>query len=409
MTARAVAAMSAAALPAAGCAAPRPGVRAAPAAEAGIAAAEAARAEAERYRAEARSIGPLIARVYAYSERLGGAPPLSARLVADAAAVTDRRALLRYAERALYSLADHHAITGASFADSRAVVPSFADLWIERGGGRYRITAVRSGSPAAAAGVRPGDVLVAAEGVPIDAAVAAFWADLGLPVTEERASFAARLVAAGRRNSPRTLAIAPAAGGPPRTLRLSNLYAAAPQPRPPVESREDAGALVIRINDSLGDRATIPAFDAAMAGARPGQPIVVDLTETPSGGNTVVARAILGWFVDGPTFYQIHRLPLEELETGIPRQWAEQVLPRPGRRHRGPVTVRVGRWTGSMGEGPAIGFDAIGADVVGGPMAGLLGAIYDHRLEVSGLVLKIPAERLYAVDGTPREAFVPRP
>ena len=74
----------------------------------------------------------------------------------------------------------------------------------------------------------------------------------------------------------------------------------------------------------------------------------------------------------------------------------------------GPVSVRVGRWTGSMGEGLAVGLDAIGAEVVGGPMAGLLGAIYDHRLANSGLVIKLPTERLSAVDGTPREAFRPR-
>ena len=42
-------------------------------------------------------------------------------------------------------------------------------------------------------------------------------------------------------------------------------------------------------------------------------------------------------------------------------------------------------------------------------MAGLLGAIYDHRLPNSGLVIKLPTERLYAVDGTPRETFRPRP
>jgi carboxyl-terminal processing protease len=40
-------------------------------------------------------------------------------------------------------------------------------------------------------------------------------------------------------------------------------------------------------------------------------------------------------------------------------------------------------------------------------MAGLLGAIYDHRLEHSGLVIKLPTERLMHVDGTPREQFVP--
>jgi carboxyl-terminal processing protease len=137
--------------------------------------------------------------------------------------------------------------------------------------------------------------------------------------------------------------------------------------------------------------------------------VILDLTGTPSGGNTTVARAVLGWFVGKPTFYQVHNLPAEERKTGIARQWVEQVLPRAGKRHRGPVTVRVGRWTGSMGEGLAIGFAAIGARVEGERMAGLLGAIYDYRLEHSGKVIKFPTERLSAVDGTPREKFVPEP
>ena len=119
-----------------------------------------------------------------------------------------------------------------------------------------------------------------------------------------------------------------------------------------------------------------------MARARPGQPMVIDLTDTPSGGNTTVARAMLGWFVDRPTLYQVHNLPVEERRTGIARQWVEQVLPRAGQTHRGPVTVRVGRWTGSMGEGLAIAFDAHRRPGRGQPMAGLLGAIYDHRSTV---------------------------
>ncbi|HEX6409376.1 MAG TPA: S41 family peptidase, partial [Sphingomicrobium sp.] len=177
----------------------------------------------------------------------------------------------------------------------------------------------------------------------------------------------------------------------------------------PVLTGNEVGRdFVIRIHDSLGNSATIAAFDRVMERAKPGQRVIIDLTDTPGGGNTTVARAMLGWFVAKPTFYQMHRLPVEERETGIARQWVEQVLPRPGKRHRGPVTVRVGRWTGSMGEGLAIGFNAIGARVEGSRMAGLLGAIYDHRLERSGQVIKIPTERLYAVDGTPREQFVPK-
>lgn len=368
-----------------------------------------AQTEAERFRADARAIEPLINEHYAYLDRFeGGAMPVSPRLRAEAERVDDRRSLLRYAERALLALADHHAITGASFADSWAIVPSYADLWIVRRGASYLIEAVRARSPAERAGIRAGDRLAAVDGVETGQAVGAFWADLGLELTEERAGFAARILAAGRRGRPRRLAIATGAG-PPRPVALPSLYAAAPGERPPLAAAREGNRLVIRIHDSLGDSATIAAFDAAMARAGRRQPVVIDLTDTPSGGNTNVARAMLGWFVDRPTGYQVHALPAEQRRTGIARQWIEQVLPRPGKRHRGPVEVRVGRWTGSMGEGLAIAFDALGARVAGTRMAGLLGAVYDHRLDHSGLVIKLPTERLAHVNGTPREAFVPRP
>jgi carboxyl-terminal processing protease len=388
---------------AAGCAsigAAQPAARSEPAA--------AAAAESARLRDDARSIERLVNANYAYLERFeGGAMPLSARLRAEAEAVHDRASLLHYAERSLLALADHHAITGASFADSRAIVPSYADLWVERRGETYAIHAVRDDSPAQRAGLRPGDRLVAVGGVAAAEAVAAFWDDLGLPVTQARASFAARVLAAGRRDRARRLTVQ-GPSEPPREVELPNLYGATQRDRPPLTAREQGGALVIRLNDSLGDAATIPAFDAAMASARAGQRIVIDLRDTPGGGNTVVARAMMGWFVDRPRAYQIHSLPGEQRRTGIARQWIEQVLPRAGKHHRGPVEIRVGRWTGSMGEGLAIGFDALGARVTGTPMAGLLGAIYDYRLENSGLVIKLPAERLAHVNGTPREAFVPR-
>lgn len=361
----------------------------------------------EAFRADALSIEALVNARYAYLDRFPGeVMPMSPILRAEAEAVSDRRALLRYAERAVAALADHHAITGGSLADSWGLAPSYSDLWIEPEGEVWRITAVREAFPAAGAGIQPGDSLVAVGESPTRAAVAAFWADLGLEPTGDRAGYAARVLAAGRRDRPRDLTIRDAAGVE-RRLTLPSLYVAGPGERPPVTAQEDGGVLVTRFNDSLGDSDTVAAFDAAMADARPGQPIVLDLTDTASGGNTVVARAIMGWFVDAPTAYQIHNLPAEERETGVPRQWIEQVLPRPGKRHHGAVTVRVGRWTGSMGEGLAVGLDALGAEVVGDPMAGLLGAIYDHRLANSGLVIKLPTERLYAIDGTPREDFRP--
>ena len=364
--------------------------------------------EPAKLREDALAIERLVNDKYAYLERLpGGRYTLTPTLRVEAERVETKRELVRYLERALALLADHHAITGASLADSPAVFPSYGDLWVEPRDGGYFVEQVRDCSPAARAGVRAGDRLVAIDGVPAVEAVRAFWADLGTKGGGERDGYAARVLAAGKRGRERALAFQ-SGTAPPRTLTLPSLYSREAEDRPPLSAEEKNRALVIRIHDSLGDGATIAAFDRAMAGARRGQRVVIDLTDTPSGGNTTVARAILGWFVDKPRFYQVHSLPAEQRETGIARQWAEQVLPRAGKHHAGPVTVRVGRWTGSMGEGLAIGFDALGARVEGSRMAGLLGAIYDHRLRNSELVVKIPTERLYAVDGTPREEFVPK-
>lgn len=360
------------------------------------------------YARDAAALDRIIVENYAYDHYWPGKVlPDSPQLAQKRAAVRDRDGLLHYAEDRLVSLADHHAITGSSFRDSWAVIPTYADLWVVRHGEDYVIESVRNGSSAARAGIRDGDRLVAVGGVPIEMAIATFWSDLGLGVTEERASFAARVLAAGRRDRPRHLTVQSSVGQ--RRHTLPNLYG--PQPDlPPVSiARGPGNDAVIRLNNSLGDDTTIAAFDSAMAGVPRDARVVIDLTETPSGGNTTVARAILGWFVRTPQNYQVHSLPGEERQTGIARQWIEQVLPRAGKFHPSMPVVRVGRWTGSMGEGIAIGFASLGARVEGTAMAQLRGAIYDFKLPSSGLLVKIPAEGLYSVSGQPREDFRPVP
>lgn len=357
------------------------------------------------YAGDARALDRLIVENYAYSDHWpGGVLPDSGVLAKERAAVHDRDSLLHYAEDRIASLADHHAITGASFADSWAIVPSYADLWVVRRGGAYLIDAVKPDSPAARAGVVAGDQLAKIGEVPADAAVAQFWRALGLEVTRERADYAARVLAAGRRDRVRELTIVHR--GDTRRLSLPNLYAGQVD-RPVLTVAREGDATVIHVNNSLGEQATIAAFDAAMAALSPKARVVIDIRDTPSGGNSSVARAMMSWFIDQPRDYQRHQLPAEERETGIARQWTEQVLPRAGKHHDTMAVVRVSRWTGSMGEGIAIGFAALGARVEGGPMAGLKGAVYDFTLPASGMVVKFPAERLWAVWGQPREDFVP--
>lgn len=367
----------------------------------------ATQAAANPWREAALALPARIDRAYAYPERLSnGRFVLTPALEARAATVETRSDLVRFAEDSLALLADHHAITGASNPDSWGLVPSYADIWIERQAGVYRVTDVRADSPADQAGLGAGTTLISVGGIPAAAAVEVFWLALGVPTpTDDQAAYAARVLAAGRRDRPRTLEF----GGPggARRLVLPNLYAQARAPAPVLAIRT-ADGLLIRVNDSLGDSRTIASFDTAMASARPGEPVILDLTDTPSGGTSTVARAIMGWFTDRARPYQVHRAIAEERETGIPRQWIEQVLPRPGRFHTGPVSVRVGRWTGSMGEGIAIGLAGWGIDVAGRPMAGLKGAIADINAGPDGFVIKLPTERLMAVDGTPREDFRPR-
>jgi len=360
------------------------------------------------YAADARALVPLIAERYAYLDALpGGRVPASSALDAERDAVRDRRTLTRYAEDVLAALADHHAITAGSLGDSWALVPSYADLWIVADGaagngagdGGYRVDAVREGSPAARAGVAAGDRLTAVDGRPVGQAVAAFWSALGLSETPERRAYAARVLAAGQRDRPRRLRFARAG-----ELTLPSLYAVPRPDRPPLDVRAEGERTVIRFNDSLGDDGTVAAFDRALAAIPVRWPLVIDLRDTPGGGNTVVARAVMGAFAARATGYQVHELPEEARATGVPRRWVEQVLPR-GARRAAPE-VRVGRWTGSMGEGLAAGLAALGAHVCGGGMAGLKGAIYDVALPNTGFGFKLPVERLSTTDGRPRERLV---
>jgi C-terminal processing protease CtpA/Prc len=154
--------------------------------------------------------------------------------------------------------------------------------------------------------------------------------------------------------------------------------------------------------------ALVAAWDSALVTLRDTRALVLDLRDTPSGGNTTVARGIMGRLVSQVRPYQVHELPSEERLYGIRRIWAEQVAPRGPFTYDRPVAVLVGRWTGSMGEGLAMALDGMErATVVGTPMAGLLGATYGITLPRTGWSVRVPAERLYHLDGTPRENFVP--
>ncbi|MFN2602728.1 MAG: S41 family peptidase [Gemmatimonadaceae bacterium] len=328
-----------------------------------------------------------------------------ARLIYDKQAdtVTSRRSLVGVLERMLDELYDAHATLRTNTAQSFRIVPSGADLWAEWRRGKAIVTAVRPGFAAEQAGIRPGMNVLAINGVPIDDAVSARLGAALTKGTDDARQWALLSALAGRHDIPRAFRVALSDG------KVSDIVVDEPGRHevdaadnlPPVEWRLINGSIAyVRLN-ALGVERSVPAFDSALAALRGSKGLVLDLRNTPGGGNTSVAEPIMGRLISREEGYQ-RVIPRAE------SAYVRRVSPRGPWSYTNPVVVLVNRWTGSMGEGMAIGLDGMHrATVVGTPMAGLAGAVDDITLPCSGFRAGLPTARLTHIDGTPRERWVP--
>jgi C-terminal processing protease CtpA/Prc len=326
---------------------------------------------------------------------------------ADLAKVRSRSELVGVLERVLDELCDAHAQLTVNTASSPRLVPSGADLWAEWREGRAIVTQVRDASDAERAGLRAGAEILALDSVAIGDAIQSRIGRSVKLVDDGVRSWSLRAVLAGRHGRSRRIRFRMDGSEGERELPAADQFG---RRKGRMESRTLPGNVgYIRLNDSLGDPGLIPEFDAALSGFESSSGgLILDLRDTPSGGNTTVARAIMGRFVRAEKPYQKHSLPSEERRTGIRRSWLELVSPRGKAPFPQPVAVLVGRWTGSMGEGLAIGFDGTtSAIVVGTPMAGLPGATEHFELPRSLIGVNVPTEKLFHVNGAPRESFQP--
>lgn len=314
--------------------------------------------------------------------------------------------LRRLLHRSTFAFTDPHLLVGPLDDADPNVGPTSADLALTLHDDRFVVADVRAGSAADTAGVRPGWELRAVDREPIEACVAALFADLLPAPTARQRIYAATLAVNGRRARARVLEFL--VDGRPRTLELANPREQARQVEAlaPLELDERDGVVIVRFNNSLGRQETIAAFDAAIREHVGRGAIVLDLRNTPSGGNTDVARAIIGHFVAEARPYQVHEIPEVERRTTVPRRFIELALPR-APRFEGRVAVLGGRWTGSMGEGLLIGLHAAaGARTFASDLGDLLGALHVLDLPTSDAILELGAEALFHVDGTPRADYV---
>lgn len=319
--------------------------------------------------------------------------------------VTSRAGFVSVLERALYELYDHHCGLRTNNQTSRRLVPTSTDIWAEYSNNKPLIVELRKGFGAEKAGMRVGMEVVAINDIPVTEAIKPFLAHT---VNNESKSFALRLALAGShigqrkitlKNGGGTIDVYPDKGG---TMLEHIDY-----PAMVTAQKLPANIGYLNINNYLYDNAMIAKFDSTLNTLLETKALIIDLRETPSGGNTSVARAILSRFITKDQFYQKHELYAEEKSTGVKRSWVEIVSPR-GKTYKNPVIVLADHWTGSIAEGITIAFDGTKrATVIGTEMARLNGAIDGFDLPNTKIGCNIATERLYHVNGQPRENYRP--
>jgi len=317
--------------------------------------------------------------------------------------VSSRDEFVRLLENILIELHNGHTSLNTNLASSNRLVPTGMDMYVEKIKGQYTISDIRKNSAAEKCGLKTGMEIVEFNGAPVEDQLKKFFPKYTNTYDNSMLQFALDMLFAGTHDKPRVITIMN--HSEKRDFYPDNCKADETSlPLTPKKLNSYTG--YIKINNSLGNNDLINAFDNAVDSFFNTKILVIDLSETPSGGNTTVARSIMGRFLATKTAYQQHEM--DELPFDTKRYWIEYVLPR-RKMYKGKVYVIVGHWTGSMGEGMAMGFDVMkNSTVIGTRMAGLLGAIDGFELNETRIHFQIPTERLYHINATPREKFLPK-
>ena len=305
-----------------------------------------------------------------------------------------------------HNFADPHFIVGPLDSLDYNVVPTSSDLVAHYRGAKFVLVDVRSGSNAQKQGLSPGTQVYRVDGRTPQAAVEVVMGRPLAALSALQIDAGISIALAGQRGHSRQLVVQSGRRRRSYTLLSPEIQARQLRAAPALSTERRGSVTVIRFNNSLGNNATITAFRDALVAINSTGGLVLDFRNTPSGGNTTVARSIMGHFVQAEKPYQVHVVPSEERQYGVPRKFVEYVLPL-APYFAGKVIVLGGHWTGSMGEGLLVGFSALGVPTAGSELADLLGALFNNKLSKSGALIDLGKEQLLQVNGEPRENFIP--
>lgn len=345
---------------------------------------------------------------YAYWDRVGfGIEELKKHFLPKINKVKKRRDLVRLFEEITYEFYDDHMNLNVNLSDSWRLSPSYLPLWAEFKNDEAFISEVREPYLAKFFQIKPGNKIIKINGTNPKDAVDEFLKDHLCQQCIEARNWALRKVLCGRYNKNTEIEIE----GKDTILdiKLATIIPKRLDSQTLISHQNfDGGIAYLRICNSLSEYQLIEEFDALLEGEKNSNALILDLRDTPGGGNTTVAKGIMGRFVETEKVFQKYFYPKGLSDYDIRTGSYDIVCPRKKFVYKAPVVVLIGHWTGSMGEGMAIGFDAIiGSPTFGTSMAGLLGATEDFLIPNLNITIAIPTQKTFHINGTPRENFNP--
>jgi C-terminal processing protease CtpA/Prc len=316
--------------------------------------------------------------------------------------ITNDNDFILFMETVLNEFHNGHISLNTNLISSNRIIPSGQDIFVQKQNDKFYVTDLRKGFGADLSGLKVGYEIVLFNDKQISEQMQQFLPKHTTIYTKEMYEYAVNMLFAGAHNLKRKITIN-------ENGKLLNFYPDSLQINETTDLIEtkilNNRTAYIKICNSLGNLKVIEAFDNAINDFLQYENLVIDLTETPNGGISTVARSIIGRFINKVIPYQQHEYDEKEFQTK--RMWVEYVTPRKT-QFKGNLFVIVGHWTGSMGEGIAIGFAGLKrAKIIGTEMAKLLGAIDGFRMSETNIGFQIPTERLYLINGTPREKYKP--